>query len=886
MMKTSEQCDDRQRRQAIRDHTNHGHHDLNGIDYVEVSDDQLTLTVYFLRKAPRHIVAQNVQITGGRRITDIKVRAISVCRVDDQELDDCMQVQVDKYGDFSTYTLCLVELDERGRPTDQPMRGFDLRYVCVEFSFKAGCPSDLDCANEPACPLAALVEPEISYLAKDYSSFRQLMLDRLALIMPDWQERHIPDLGIMLVELLAYVGDHLSYYQDAVATEAYITTARQRISVRRHARLVDYTMHEGCNARAWVFVETIGSPPALDASDICFITGHNNALTLNDTILSPDDLRNTPASSYDVFEPMTRQSIRLYDTHNTIRFYTWGDRECCLPRGTTSATLRDEWVTPPQPEPEQPGNQYQGTPGLAQAAQPGAQESGSHAKQRALDHLRVGEVLIFEELRDPKTAKEADANPLHRHAVRLTRVTRGIDALYKQPIIEIEWALEDALPFPLCLSVIGPPPECDYLEDISVARGNIILVDHGRTIGRIILDEQAPEPLGQVPIAETRVNCEECGCLSDVEIVPGRFRPRLKKVPLTFAESLPAKPSAAAKTLNQVPRNAGPQITDLSNMLSDGTPGHQWTAVADLLGSQGDAAQYVVEIDDDGRAHLRFGDGDLGRVPEAGSSFTALYRIGNGPAGNVGADAISHIVLNRTHLSGVTLRPRNPLPSQGGTLPEPIEEAKLFAPSAFRSELKRAITADDYARLAGELDARVQRAAAILRWTGSWYEVLVAIDPKGQAEADTALLRDITKALRPYRRIGHDLLVVKASYVALDVGLYVCVKPNYLRGHVKAALLERFSNRLLPGDQRGFFHPDNLSFGEGIALSKLVAIAQAVPGVENVIVKQLRRYQEDDRDKALENGFLPIGPLEVARLDNDPGFPENGVLKLETVGGR
>jgi hypothetical protein len=41
---------------------------------------------------------------------------------------------------------------------------------------------------------------------------------------------------IALVELLAYVGDQLSYYQDAVANEAYLETARQRISVKRHTR--------------------------------------------------------------------------------------------------------------------------------------------------------------------------------------------------------------------------------------------------------------------------------------------------------------------------------------------------------------------------------------------------------------------------------------------------------------------------------------------------------------------------------------------------------------------------------------------------------------------------------------------------------------------------
>ena len=80
----------------------------------------------------------------------------------------------------------------------------------------------------------------------------------------------MPDLGVTLVELLAYVGDYLSYYQDAVATEAYLDTARLRISVRRHARLVDYAMHEGCNARAWVCVE-VGRPLEIEADQDAFL---------------------------------------------------------------------------------------------------------------------------------------------------------------------------------------------------------------------------------------------------------------------------------------------------------------------------------------------------------------------------------------------------------------------------------------------------------------------------------------------------------------------------------------------------------------------------------------------------------------------------------------
>ena len=86
----------------------------------------------------------------------------------------------------------------------------------------------------------------------DYISLRRLLLDRMAVVMPAWRARNPADLGIAVVEGLAYVGDYLSYYQDAVATEAYLDTARRRVSVRRHARLLDYPMHDGRNARTWV----------------------------------------------------------------------------------------------------------------------------------------------------------------------------------------------------------------------------------------------------------------------------------------------------------------------------------------------------------------------------------------------------------------------------------------------------------------------------------------------------------------------------------------------------------------------------------------------------------------------------------------------------------
>jgi hypothetical protein len=988
-----------------------------GLDYVDVSDGQLILNVVFLGKAPGGIEKENIRIAGGRRIRDIQVTGIQVNRESDPALDDSMDVTVDKRGDFSSYSLRVIEvrLDENGHSVEAPMEGFDPRYNEVSFTFKAGCPSDLDCKAPPVCPPPARPQPGISYLAKDYQSFRQLILDRLALIMPDWQETHAPDLGVALVELLAYTGDYLSYYQDAVATEAYIGTARQRISVRRHARLMDYPMHEGCNARALVTIGAGNSdgpldpkPVVLDPKQIYFITGFEGAPDRH--ILQHLELQNVPSGSYEVFEPLAEdpaQAIYIYQAHSEISFYTWGDCACCLAPGATSAALTDRWIPDPAVADGRP------------AAKPVTGGGEPPTTVRALGNLKASDVLIFEEVIGPKTYNRADADPKHRQAVRLTKVTPAVDPLYHQvdypgfgrPIIEIEWCSEDALTFPLCISAQAPPPDCTCKENISVAHGNVILVDNREPTG---------EPAGTVSTKSTAERCTECGPAEFVT-VPDPFRPPpLKGTPLTFSEPLPPCGCVSA-LLTQDPRQALPQISLLSIPPAPNCPESEpspcqmpplftfadlddlaalagtlkappdsaarfldallspptkqllsnwdgaspipvelrgalvtdltalletWHPKIDLLESGPDDTDFVVEMDDDGYAHLRFGDGNLGQMPEAGTTFQADYRVGNGPAGNVGAEAIRYLVL-RQAADAQSLTPRNPLPATGGTAPETVAEVKLFAPSAFRTVLERAITGDDYATLAQDnarrlaerpallavtpdgLDAdpapraggsidraaveeeprrtpvlgpdvcyapfqRLQGAKGTLRWTGSWYEALVAVDPLGAKAADAELVAEITAYLEPYRRMGHDLEVRSAQYVPLDLTLMICVLPGYFRGDVEAALLGIFSNRVLPGGRLGFFHPDNLTFGEGIYVSRIVSAAQAVRGVQNVQVTRLVRYEIGEpppgagpaQNEHPSHGVFALAPFEIARLDNDPNFPENGRFILNMRGGR
>jgi baseplate J-like protein len=786
---------------------------LNGIDFLEVSSpDQKTLSLHFLFDLPETpqgipanppLTAANIAIDGGVRITGINADSVAITGT------NVLTVKVNAAGDYSTYTLRLVN-----GPNDATTpNGFDPQLSWVDFSFKIDCPSNFDCKTTSTCPSPDLPSADINYLAKDYESFRQLVLDRMAQTMPAWQETSPADMGIALVELLAYAGDQLSYYQDAVATEAYLGTARRRISVRRHARLLDYPMHDGCNARAYVFLQADPGAGVNVPKGTLLLTRANAPRGR----ITQDQAQTALNQSSQPFE--TLFDITAHNELNSIDFYTWSDSECCLPKGATRATLLDD------------------------------KGAGAFLKQHPHEHL-----LLFEEVRGPATGFSADANLAHRHVVRLTSATQGVDPLTNQPIVEITWDAADALPFPLCLSTVVNNQE---ITAVSVARGNIVLADHGMT--------QQPETL------------------PDVADSVGPYRPHLQNSNITFrvaysddqAQKLPA-----AGLLVQDPKQALPAIKLQQN-------GATWNPVRDLLSSGHNATDFVVETEDDDTPALRFGDGILGSKPVSG--LKAIYRTRNGSAGNVGADSIAHPVISPTaSLAGIS-DVRNPLPAQGGIDPETLDQARSFAPWAFRTQ-QRAVTETDYAEVTQRFPG-VQKAQATLRWTGSWYTMFVTVDRIGGLPADTSFCNQLRRFLEQFRLAGYDLEIESPKFVPLDIAFTVCVAPGYFPSNVKSALLDVFSNRVLPDGTLGFFHPDNFTFGQPVFLSKVVATAMRVPGVRWVDTDDVppspnhfKRWGQASRGET-QAGEISLARLEIARLDNDPSQPENGKIDFFMEGG-
>jgi hypothetical protein len=205
---------------------------LNGIDYVEVAPNQIQLFVHFLNTMPVEGTPSGgplVTISGGEVVATVGVDPASIAWSADDEGRPVMAVEVAAPGDFSTYQLAINS------------GSLDPYFQSAPFTFKANCPTTVDCASAALAPAREAAEQvPIDYLAKDFASFRQALSEFSTLRYADWAERSEADVGVMLMEALAAMADELSYYQDRVSAESTIQTATQRLSVTRHARLVDY----------------------------------------------------------------------------------------------------------------------------------------------------------------------------------------------------------------------------------------------------------------------------------------------------------------------------------------------------------------------------------------------------------------------------------------------------------------------------------------------------------------------------------------------------------------------------------------------------------------------------------------------------------------------
>ena len=556
---------------------------------------------------------------------------------------------------------------------------------------------------------------------------------------------------------------------------------------------------------------------------------------VNDSTSLPAGFKvsNNPIASDEpvvVFETMS--DAQLLKVNNKMPLYDWGNSNCCLPKVATSAALKGDF-----------------------------------------NGLKAGAYLIF------------DGGSEHRDVVRLTSDAQIVSAaeIASTPV----GSPPASPPSNVVVTVVNwsaaTPLSKDYCVRDTVLYGNVVVATHGETVQAEALRNLTEQ---QVTELQAEIAARPTGARAPRQRLPFTYAPlaHLDSSTLGLAAATAAEPTSNGNFTARPSRS----ISTLE-VTVDGNP---WQERSSLLESGPNDVVFKVEIDDLGEATVVFGDGVFGMRPAETSTVIATYRVGGGSVGNVGADSLT---LARPEGDASWLDSvNNPLPATGGRDLESRDHARRVAPPSFHQPMMAVSAADYQSAIASFLGANgvpaIQRANANFLWTGSWLTVTVTVDPTG-AEGLTADLRQqLADFLNSKRLSGYDLEISGPTYLAVDLALQVSVAAGAQRSDVQQALLLAFSAGTLADGSRGFFDPDNFTFGDKLYASRIYAAAMAVPGVESVTISRLARAHAAEPTREtnlnLSQGYLAVGADQVIRLDNDRNFPENGTLSISPTGGQ
>jgi hypothetical protein len=423
---------------------------LNGMRQVRVSLDETTspptaiLDVSFWNAQQlSQIVADPAKpstlfpLSGGHRLragaSTGMVQVIAIAATADPTM---LRLTVAPIGDYSTYTLSV------------DYTAIDPIFSSLDFKFRPGCFS-IDCAPD----WKPLQEPDpalaLDTLARDYDSFRHLLIGAMQQRVPGWEATCEADLSVTLLDLFSAAADELADYQDRVMNEAYLATARKRVSIARHARLVDYYIHEGNQASTVLALHVISNSATLPAG----------------LEVSTVDPSGAPGTKFVTTAPVTVMSAL-----DNIPLYTWDDTRPALLKGETTADL-------------------------AFASIASANDVAAHL------NATKPRLLIQEEV-DPRTGGTAGRDPNKRQLVELTSAEVVEDPQHASAgIIRVTWRDEDALRWDFCF-VETPVDGGPKLRNVSLFHGNLVLATAGQVVMRTFR-VGTPGP-GELPVRVTK----------------------------------------------------------------------------------------------------------------------------------------------------------------------------------------------------------------------------------------------------------------------------------------------------------------------------------------------------------------------------------------------
>ena len=225
-----------------------------------------------------------------------------------------------------------------------------------------------------------------------------------------------------------------------------------------------------------------------------------------------------------------------------------------------------------------------------------------------------------------------------------------------------------------------------------------------------------------------------------------------------------------------------------------------WDVRRDLLGSRSIDRHFVAEMEDDGRARVRFGDNEHGMRPKTSSEFGPSIEKETGRR-EIPARTTRHVVDAGRH----SIRAESP---------DSVGRRSAREPEAGACVRTRGIQGARAGCHRGRLraDGRApSRSAARCSDVAVYGELVHRVPHHRQAGRAGRRRRWRLRALDaaahgPIPHDGHDLEIRDPRFVPLDIEIAVCVEPEHFRGEIQLQL-ERQRKPMLADGRPGFFHP-------------------------------------------------------------------------------
>jgi len=801
---------------------------LNGIDFILVSlipnvhSSKALLEIHFFNN--NHITDladanfKNVFIISGgyRFIAGSAIGQIKVTAVESlQNAPNSLMLTVEPIGDYSTYTLTINH------------DFIDPLFNEIDFKFRPGC-FNIDCSPEWVTAKKPEVEPSIDYFAKDFDSFKHTLINAMSQRIPGWQPTSEANFDIVLLELISASADELSDYQDRVMNEAYIDTAKKRVSIARLARLMDYHIYQGNQSDTKLAIE-IGEK----YEDVKLKLGKEDGFEVYSEgqniqkFLTKEKVQEERESSGFILTNEIKDEQLLLKSLNNISLYTWDDSITTLSAGDVSADLFFE---------------------------------NSIDAKSAICNINDGIIkyLLIQEILNPQTGNETDYNPNHRQILKLLRDEDHKAILVKDPlntdanIVRVFWDETDKLKFNYCFTIE------DYngkkVSNITLFYGNIVTIFHGTLIKITFKSPKYPPP-NHLPLNSNFSYFED--------LVQGIFI-------CSLPEDLPIAYLNTSIGGSDVPSQSTLQVT---------VNGEYWQEAPDLVHSSENHNHFVLETDENNQSILRFGDGINGKRIQDTDEIVCYYQIGKGTDGNIGSDTL--IDFDKKKFPFIK-KCWNPFNVTNGRDAEPIEEIIRKVPEAYKIKQLRAVTLKDYEQIVEKIPG-VSKAAAKYMWTGSWRTVQIAVDPIGKTTLDRNLVNRIAASLDATKLIGEDYEIRLPEYVPLEIHVSFCVHSDYWTEDVLKVVEAEFSDGYTHDGKVAFFNPDIWTFGQELRASQIIGRIQSVQGVDYVIDIQMNRWNQPTSGIP---GIIKIRPNEVIKVKNNPSHMEEGFIDFKAKGGR